>query len=64
MRIPCPMCKGCGEITAPQLKRKIMDEKRLTAKKLREQGYSIREIMRLMNYKSPRTVVVLLEQYR
>lgn len=56
------MCKGCGEIEAPSLSQKIMNEKITTAIALRSQGYSVREIMRLMNYKSPRSVTDLLNK--
>ncbi len=56
------MCKGCGEIEAPSLSQKIMVEKKSTAIALRSQGYSIREIMKLMKYKSPRSVTDLLNK--
>lgn len=39
---------------------KDMDFKRDNAKKLRNQGYSIREIAKIMGYKSPRSVQDLL----
>lgn len=59
-KIKCPMCEGCGEINPPHLKQKILKEKIKTAKSLKDSGYSIREIMRIMNYKSPRSVQDLL----
>lgn len=60
IKICCPMCGGEGKISAPSLKQKIMDEKKKTAKNLWQQGYSIREIMKLMEYKSPRSITILL----
>ncbi len=62
MKIKCPMCEGCGEIEAPHFKQKIMEEKRATAKRMRAQGYSIREVMKTIGYKSPRSVQMLLEK--
>lgn len=59
-KIKCPMCKGCGEINPPHLKQKIIKEKVKAAKSLKNSGYSIREIMRIMNYKSPRSIQDLL----
>jgi hypothetical protein len=59
-KIKCPMCDGCGEIHAPEFKHKLMIEKRQTALRMREEGYSFREIMRAMGYKSMRSVQNLL----
>ncbi len=58
----CPYCGGVGEIEAPEFKNKMLEEKRLAALTLREQGYSIREIMRIMKYKSPRSVHILIHK--
>jgi hypothetical protein len=58
----CPFCNGVGEIEAPEFKNKLLEEKRLAANTLREQGYSIREIMRIMKYKSPRSVHILIQK--
>lgn len=60
--VTCPMCQGCGTIKNPHLQQKNMKEKELTAKLMRRQGYSIREIMRAMKYKSPRCVAQLLNK--
>lgn len=60
--IKCFMCDGCGRIKLPDFKQKFMAEKIKTAKKMRGRGYSIREIMRAMNYKSPRSVTNLLDK--
>lgn len=57
----CPICKGTGKLEVPTFKQKALAEKRQTALKLKEQGYSIREIMKIMKYKSPRSVQTLLQ---
>lgn len=57
----CPICKGTGTLEVPTFKQKALQEKRTTAKALKEQGYSIREIMKIMKYKSPRSVQTLLQ---
>ena len=56
------MCEGCGEINAPLFRQKLMKEKEATAKRMRKEGYSIREIMKTMKYKSPRSVDKLLNK--
>lgn len=58
----CPYCSGSGEIEPPEFKNKLLEEKKLAAQTLRSQGYSIREIMRIMNYKSPRSVHILIHK--
>lgn len=60
-QIECPICKGSGKIkgakkTAETRKRRRAD----IAKRLKEEGYSIREIMALMGYKSPQSITLLL----
>jgi len=62
MKIKCPMCEGCGEIDAPLFRQKLMKEKEITAKRMRKQGYSMREIMEAMGYKSPRSIFQLLNR--
>lgn len=59
--VKCPLCKGCGTLPAPHFKQKKMKEKREIAQQMRLNDYSIREIMKAMNYKSPRSVVKLLK---
>lgn len=54
------MCEGCGEIDAPSFRQKLMKEKKAIARRMRKEGYSIREIMVTMKYKSPRSIVKLL----
>lgn len=52
----CPLCEGKGKVI-DKMPKKIMIKK---IKKMRELGFSIREIMRVLNYKSPRSIQVLL----
>jgi len=56
--IECPICKGKGKIENP-FHRYIV--KRIMAKMLRKQGYSYRQIMRFLGYKSPRSIQVMLK---
>ena len=56
----CPICRGSGKLKAPHQKQKFMREKEVTANNLRKLNYSIREIMDIMGYKSPRSIQVLL----
>ncbi len=60
MKICCPTCHGTGNIKAPNLHGKNMDLKKSVARKLKVDGYSIREIMLIMGYKSPRSIQDLL----
>jgi hypothetical protein len=46
----------------PSLKQKDMKGKAEIARFLKSQKYSIREIMKILGYKSPRSVQVLLEK--
>ena len=57
-----PIVSNWAELKPPHFKQKKMTEKAEKAKHLRTIGYSIREIMRIMNYKSPRSVQVLLDK--
>ena len=57
----CPICKGTGEIHNPKFKPDETEAKRIMARALREHGYSMREIMKLVGWKSPRSVAVALE---
>ena len=59
---PCPVCEGSGRLPEPY--RDACDElqeRREMARTLREAGYSLRQIMRALGYKSPRSVVLALE---
>ena len=58
----CPICKGIGEIAEP--KRPLINEsaaKRTMARALHHEGYSYREIAKLVGWKSPRSVQLALE---
>lgn len=61
--IKCPICKGIGEL--PETKKKdgqrIIDNKTMI-KLLEKEGYSYREIMRFMNFKSTRSVAYYLKE--
>jgi len=48
------------KIPPPNLKQKNISEKSEIAKQLKNKGYSIREIMKILGYKSPRSIQVLL----
>lgn len=57
------MCNGRGKI--PKAKRTVPARIRRRADiavKLRGEGYTIREIMALMGYKSPQSVTLLLKE--
>lgn len=61
MPINCPIRGGTGKlkdpVTAPMI---IQTEKSKIAKKLHKSGYSYREIMKVLNYKSTNSVSKLL----
>ena len=62
-KLKCPVCKGSGEVPPPSEKIKERQRRRAeVANKLRDKGYSIREIAALMGYKSPNSVFILLEK--
>ncbi len=50
------------DLKPPHFKQKRMTEKAEKAKQLQSIGYSIREIMRIMNYKSPKSIQDLLKR--
>ncbi len=59
----CPVCKGKGHLPEPRkVERDRTKERYEMAKVLRANGYSIRQIADFLGYKSPRSVVVALEQ--
>jgi len=54
-RSVCPVCKGAGIIENP----KHTDEigmKKVCAEALKQHGYSVRQIMKFIGYKSPNSV--------
>lgn len=59
--IDCPVCKGSGKVESPRPK-KEMDAMVKRAKSLKKAGFSFREIMKLLGYKSTRSVAYLLEK--
>ena len=59
----CPVCHGTGMLSAPnKVARDLAQERKEMAKVLRDHGYSIRQIADFLGWKSPRSVVVALEQ--
>jgi len=58
----CPLCNGSG-ITEPQQKR-TAEEKRKLAVKMRGLGFSFREIMNALGYKSPNSVSKALKKQK
>ena len=61
-KVKCLVCKGEGVIDPPGLTIQSRIRRRTNiARTLRAEGYTIREIMVLMNYKSTNSVAVLLK---
>lgn len=61
--IKCPVCLGKGEVEKPS--QNVQARKRRqsdVANTLRSEGYTIREIMALMGYKSTNSVAILLNK--
>lgn len=58
---PCPICNGSGELPSPYHREITAKDKGEIAKILKEKGYSIRQIMLFLKYKSPRSITRLLE---
>lgn len=52
----CPCCKGKGQIERSSLVDK--PKRREMARKMRKLGFSLSVIMRALNYKSPRSVIL------
>lgn len=61
MKIKCPICKGKGFIIEPNPKDRMINNS-IMAKLLRKEGYTIRQIMRFLEYKSPRSIQLLLKK--
>jgi hypothetical protein len=55
----CPICKGIGEIENPK---KGVPNNKIMAELLYREGFSIRQIMRFLGYKSPHSVHELLKR--
>lgn len=56
----CPCCKGTGSVD----KNVITDrpKRREMARKMRKLGFSLNVIMKALNYKSPRSVVLAVNR--
>lgn len=53
----CPVCKGAGVFELPKkIKESDYEIKKFLVKYMHQKGYSIRQIMRGLNYKSPQSV--------
>lgn len=53
----CPICNGTGKIEGPlKIGKGLTDEKKVIVKTLIEKGYSYRQICKIMNYKSTRSI--------
>jgi hypothetical protein len=58
----CPCCNGTGDIGEPKKKEiQVVEVKREMALKLREQGFSLRQIQKVLGYKNVRSIVYLLK---
>ena len=59
--IPCYVCNGSGTINVPVGKEQ--SEKRRAAVVLLDQGFGIREVARMLGYKSPSSVKYIKEHF-
>ncbi len=61
--ICCPMCFGSGEIHAPRISANSIDKRKIDAAKfLKQKGYSLREITRLLGYKNLNSIRYILNK--
>lgn len=60
--IKCPVCKGLGEIEKPRHDKDFQKTRERMVFVLHKEGFSIREIMRLLEYKSPRSVHQIIKK--
>lgn len=62
--VTCPICNGSGQLPAPNRpfanRDGMVELRKVAAVALDEKGFSIREIMRLLGLKSPRSVSIYL----
>lgn len=59
----CPICKGSGVIPEPyQEQRNKFISDAIMTKLLRKEGYSFRQIMRFLGYKSSNSIVRLAKR--
>lgn len=61
-KVQCPICHGKGEIDKATMRGKFLDKKESVCKLLKAEGYSVREIMNLLGFKSPRAVQYYLDK--
>lgn len=63
MNDECPLCKGTGKFEFPKsIEIDSAKVKATIAKELRAKGYGIRQIMRGLGYKSPRSISKILKE--
>ena len=57
MESRCPICGGSGELpeSYKNKSQKVINNK-IMARVLKKEGYSVRQIMKFMDYKSPNSV--------
>jgi hypothetical protein len=59
----CPLCLGTGSFEMPyRIKKDDLEVKKYLANHMRDKGYSIRQIMRVLGYKSPLSISLLLKK--
>lgn len=62
MKCECPICKGTGKYDLPKKMQVDSAEiKKRLAVELRAKGYSIRQIMTALGYKSPISIQLMLK---
>lgn len=58
----CPICNGTGKYELPaRIEADKAEIKKRIAKELHAKGYSVRQIMRALDYKSPRSIQIFLQ---
>jgi hypothetical protein len=60
-KVPCCICNGTGKLPEPLARMEMYPLKVFICKDMRRHGYSIREIQKLLKYKSPRSVQKILD---
>lgn len=58
--VKCPLCKGKGVVAS--FKNLTIPERIKLVKKLKKQGLTVREMMVILEFKSPRSIQVLFTQ--
>lgn len=62
--IKCPICEGAGTLKKPKLNVSEIELKENATIILKKAGFSYREIMRLVGYKSPRSIQNILKKQK